>query len=82
MGIDIPFAVNMRKKVDDLYASTNADALKKAVDAIRLAVTQGNSNVTIPIELPSQVVRALEAKGYVVDTGVDQRDGGWATINW
>lgn len=67
--LSIPTAKKARKQVDEMQSALVQKKQAEVAEAIKKAIDKMETKCTIDGTLPDPLVKALEAKGYKVETG-------------
>lgn len=67
--LSIPTAEEARKQVDEMQSAIGQKKQAEVAEAIKKAIDEMETRCTIDGFLPDPLVKALEAKGYKVETG-------------
>lgn len=67
--LSIPTAEEARKQVDEMQSALGQKKQAEVAEAIKEAIDELETECFISGKLPKALVKALEAKGYKVETG-------------
>ena len=67
--LSIPTAKEARKQVDEMQSTLGQKKQAEVAEAIKEAIDKMETKCFINGTLPGALVKALEAKGYIVKTG-------------
>ena len=67
--LSIPTAEEARKQVDEMQSALGQKKQAEVAEAIKEAIDKMETKCFISGTLPKALVKALEAKGYKVETG-------------
>lgn len=77
-------AKEARQRIDEMHSDRGQRLMELAESQIIAAVEDGLSSVSVevPYRYHEPLKNSLQALGYKVNCGEDQREGSWFQVSW